>query len=407
MRWLLLILFFPCLSYGLTVDTIKGTTNSFDLTIRELNPTYNYGGSTSLTCQATGGAQRRIVFYTADLAPLLDLTVDSPMVSAVLQFYATSQVGATISCSEMLKPSKEGANDHTTAANQTTAWNTWDYPDTGWSVAGASNAGTIDANHGQTRSNWLNFTTGAHNPSSNTGWSTGGGNIYTSNNSYGRLYNNVVNNLADVAGFSFTTPTGAVFDSIFVTVEGYYIEAGLPSGRLRLKRITTMIGDSVDYSAVLTTSDAVHSFGVNRTTAPTTPLWNTTWVSAQVNNSSTGLRLTRDVETDTINVDHVTMEFKYHADTCLDRSSTAMSSTVVNATGQYFSWAIDTALIRAWDAGTKAEFGVILIETSAAGLTTFTSSEGTAGQEPLLIITYGAPAESGGGRRRRILLEGE
>jgi hypothetical protein len=100
------------------------------------------------------------------------------------------------------------------------------------------------------------------------------------------------------------------------------------------------------------------------------------------------------------------MEFKYHADTCLDRSSTAMSSTVVDGTG-YFSWAVDTALVRAWDAGTKAEFGVILIETSAGLLTTFTSSEGTAGQEPLLIITYGAPAESGGSRRRRILLEAD
>ena len=364
------------------VDTLKGPDNVFETKIKSDNgDTLDYGGLTSISVNAGPTPQvERILMSFANLAD--SVGAGQIITSAVASLYAWGATeGASISVYQMFRPWYEGS-DSGAVANGVACGKGWYYVcgagvDSTWSkfmVGDSSDAGVPNRGSGP---NWVNSGTHAPTAASAADWA---------NPTY--VFSDWDQYFATIGGaaedyylyatdFDFAIPTTAIIDSIITTLTGKEVSAG---GAVKVRLVkdgTTAV--STTWDQAVTTTNATY-------TDNEVPLWGITWTPAEINASTFGLRVEWTGSGTVVSVDGVAIWVVYHVG--YDRAATAMSTVTVDSVGR-FEWALDSAWINAIYKGTiTTDMGMIFIGNTADSLTSFTSSEGTEAEWPLIIVTH-------------------
>lgn len=394
-RWLFILCLLATSAFS-EVDTLRGTTNTWDVHIRQ-NANYNqydHGINTNLGVYNSAGNHRKLFVGTANLASVIG--ANRIITSMVLMPYANTEGDASIGMYEPFKPVYEGTKSAGWAEGAT-CWEGWYWDtavavvDSSWGAAGCNAASdTGSQNRGTNVSSAIKY------PTSASGSWTDFANVYTSNNIYASYSGNKARAFI-ATGFGLAIPSDAIIDTVIAYYEGYYTTSVGQVDVNFTKDGTNVVGETWYLGLSLTESDAEH------TSSGVAALWGTTFTPAEVNASTFGIKVANDAVQTTVYCDRLALRIAYHIG--FDRTATAMDTVVVDSVGR-FSFDIDTALANAWYTGTKDEFGVVFISNTADVLTLFTSSEGTEAQWPWFIVTHISSLE-GGNRRRRLILEGD
>jgi hypothetical protein len=408
-RWLvfviLLILLLPSLAFALEVDSLRGTSQTFDAGISEINATTNYGTSTSANISLNTGQVQRYIF-AVDSTSLAGLGVGTQLITSTLRVYVTAQAGSTIGLYELAKPFKEAS----------ATWNGWSGADTNWAELGGDETGTITA-AAQNRGKWAYMARDYKVPTLGLGWGVGTYPYLQADDGNYAIWRGAEGIFCFAEDFNYAIPTGAVVDSLGVRIDGCYddyqgggtvLDAYMAFGYSEAESPTELsasnrLGDTSCLSPldIITCALCCWDAGVQGEECyngfnDMPPLWSYAWTPELINSPYWGILIgpkkaspPEDGGTDSLKIDSMSSWVVYHADTALDRAATAMSTAAVTATG-WVSFDLDTALVRDWIDGTKKCYGLMLIATSGTGVTTITTSEGTAANTPILEIMSAA-----------------
>ena len=409
-RWLFILCLLPTLAFS-DVDTLRGTTNTWDVIIRQNSPynLYDYGINTDLALQTTAGGNRKILIGTANLASVIG--ADRNITSMVLSMRADSGVNTNVSMCEGFKPIYEGVK-WAGYAEGATCWEGWFVDsavavvDSGWAIIGCDGA---DDNGVQTRiagGGWVNTGVDSTTTYDNNGVWANATNATSSDDSYATTSSTGTGAPYALTAydFGFSIPTEAIIDTLAYTVEGYFTTGpgGVPTASAAFTKNHLAAVGTPWASGILETTEATYTY-------TNTPAGFGFAVTAtEINSANFGIMIYRTAGLNTLNIDQMMLRVVYHD---ADRTATAMDTVLVNAadSATRFEFDIDTALANAWYTGTKDERGVALINDNST-LAIFKSSELTGADtlnRPLFIVTHESTLVGGGGRRRRLILEGD